>query len=104
VITDKVFNQLKAIQNNLTENEFAKSYLGTSRSYLCNRRNKNKDVSNDVALNLYCVLIKKANQWKVSASRESVIQYRLRWDQLSDHYLSLAGELAEIILKRAEHN
>jgi len=104
VITDKVFNQLKAIQNNLTENEFAKSYLGTSRSYLCNRRNKNKDVSNDVALNLYCVLIKKANQWKVSASRESVIQYRLRWDQLSDHYLSLAGEVAEIILKRAEHN
>lgn len=104
MITDKVFNQLKAIQNNLTENEFAKSYLGTSRSYLCNRRNKNKDVSNDVALNLYCVLIKKANQWKVSASRESVIQYRLRWDQLSDHYLSLAGELAEIILKRAEHN
>tara|TARA_B110000027_G_scaffold7624_1_gene6846 strand:- start:59 stop:373 length:315 start_codon:yes stop_codon:yes gene_type:complete len=104
VITDKVFNQLKAIQTNLTENEFAKSYLGTSRSYLCNRRNKNKDVSNDVALNLYCVLIKKANQWKVSASRESVIQYRLRWDQLSDHYLSLAGELAEIILKRAEHN
>ena len=69
MITDKVFNQLKAIQTNLTENEFAKSYLGTSRSYLCNRRNKNKDVSNDVALNLYCVLIKKANQWKVSASR-----------------------------------
>ncbi|CAI8307897.1 MAG: Uncharacterised protein [Porticoccaceae bacterium UBA1117] len=104
MITDKVFNQLKAIQTNLTENEFAKSYLCTSRSYLCNRRNNNKDVSNDVALNLYCVLIKKANQWKVSASRESVIQYRLRWDQLSDHYLSLAGELAEIILKRAEHN
>lgn len=104
MITDKVFNQLKANHKNLTENEFAKSYLGTSRSYLCNRRNKNKDVSNDVALNLYCVLIQKANQWKVSASRESVIQYRLRWDQLSDHYLSLAGELAEIILKRAEHN
>tara|TARA_B110000908_G_C10256797_1_gene456139 strand:+ start:312 stop:626 length:315 start_codon:yes stop_codon:yes gene_type:complete len=104
VITDKVFNQLKANHKNLTENEFAKSYLGTSRSYLCNRRNKNKDVSNDVALNLYCVLIKKANQWKVSASRESVIQCRLRWDQLRDHYLSLAGELAEIILKRAEHN
>tara|TARA_Y100000385_G_scaffold269927_1_gene308476 strand:+ start:420 stop:734 length:315 start_codon:yes stop_codon:yes gene_type:complete len=104
VITDEVFNQLKANHKNLTENEFTKSYLGTSRSYLCNRRNKNKDVSNDVALNLYCVLIKKANQWKVSASRESVIQYRLRWDQLSDHYLLLAGELAEIILKRAEHN
>jgi hypothetical protein len=104
VITDKVFNQLKANHKNLIENEFAKSYLGTSRSYLCNRRNKNKDVSNDVALNLYCVLIKKANQWKVSASRESVIQYRLRWDQLSDHYLSLAGDVAEIILKREEHN
>lgn len=104
MITDEVFNQLKANHKNLTENEFTKSYLGTSRSYLCNRRNKNKDVSNDVALNLYCVLIKKANQWKVSASRESVIQYRLRWDQLSDHYLLLAGELAEIILKRAEHN
>ena len=104
MITDEVFNQLKANHKNLTENEFAKSYLGTSRSYLCNRRNKNKEVSNDVALNLYCVLIKKANQWKVSAGRESVIQYRLRWDQLSDHYLSLAGELAEIILKRAEHN
>ena len=72
MITDEVFNQLKAIQNNLTENEFAKSYLGTSRSYLCNRRNKNKDVSNDVALNLYCVLIKKANQWKVSASRSKI--------------------------------
>ena len=104
MITDEVFNQLKANHKNLTENEFTKSYLGTSRSYLCNRRNKNKDVSNDVALNLYCALINKANQWKVSASRESVIQYRLRWDQLSDHYLLLAGELAVIILKRAEHN
>jgi hypothetical protein len=34
VITDEVFNQLKANHKNLTENEFAKSYLGTSRSYL----------------------------------------------------------------------
>ena len=33
MITDKVFNQLKAIQNILTENEFAKSYLGV---FLCN--------------------------------------------------------------------
>ena len=100
MITDEVFNQLKANHKNLTENEFAKSYLGTSRSYLCNRRNKNKDVSNDVALNLYCALIKKSNQWKVSGSRESVIHYRLRWDQLSDHYLSLAGDVAE----RTIHN
>lgn len=104
MITDEVFNQLKAIHKNLTENEFAKSYFCTSRSYLCNRRNKSKDVSNDVALNLYCALIKKSNQWKVSASREPVIQYRLRWDQLSDHYLSLASDVAEIILKRAENN
>ena len=53
MITDEIFAQLKTVDRKLTENKFTTKYLKTSRSYLCNRRNKGTDVSNDVLLNLY---------------------------------------------------
>ena len=102
MITDEIFTQLRTIHKNLTENEFAKTYLGTSRSYLCNRRSNGKDVSNDVALALYATLTTKAQQWRASAQLESDIRYRKRWEQLSELYFSLAEGLSEVILKRAE--
>ena len=34
MITDEIFTQLRTIHKDLTENEFAKTYLRTSRSYL----------------------------------------------------------------------
>ena len=57
MITNQIFEQLKTVDTHLTENEFTTKYLKTSRSYLCNRRNKHRDVSNDVLLNLYSLLI-----------------------------------------------
>jgi hypothetical protein len=104
MITDEIFTQLRIIHKDLTENEFAKTYLGTSRSYLCNRRNNGKDVSNDVALTLYATLTSKARQWRASAKLESDIRYHKRWGQLSELYFSLADRLSEMILTRAKNN
>ena len=68
MIIDEVFSHLKAIHKRLTGNEVSKSYLLRFRGYLCSRRNRNKDFSNNVALNLYGARSKKTKQWKVLAS------------------------------------
>ena len=71
MITDEIFAQLKTVDRKLTENEFTTKYLKTSRSYLCNRRNKGTDVSNDVLLNLYGELAGIGSVWRSAAATES---------------------------------
>ena len=68
LITDEIFAQLKTVDKKLTENEFTTKYLKTSRSYLCNRRNKGRDVSNDVLLNLYGELEGIGSVWRTAAA------------------------------------
>ena len=101
LITDEIFAQLKTIDRKLTENEFTTKYLKTSRSYLCNRRNKGRDVSNDVLLNLYGELEGIGSVWRSAAATESNQRLQSRWRQMAEFHLALAGDVADKLLERA---
>ena len=101
LITDEIFAQLKTVDRKLTENEFTTKYLKTSRSYLCNRRNKGRDVSNDVLLNLYGELEGIGTVWRSAAATESNQRLQSRWKQMAEFHLALAGDVAEKLLERA---
>lgn len=101
LITDEIFAQLKTVDKKLTENEFTTQYLKTSRSYLCNRRNKGRDVSNDVMLNLYGELAGIGNVWRSAAATESNHRLQVRWQQMAQFHLLLAGDVLNRLLKRA---
>ena len=101
LITDEIFAQLKTVDRKLTENEFTTKYLKTSRSYLCNRRNKGRDVSNDVLLNLYGELEGIGSVWRSAAATESNQRLQSRWEQMAEFHLALAGNVAEKLLERA---
>ena len=101
MITDEIFAQLKTVDSKLTENEFSTKYLKTSRSYLCNRRNKGRDVSNDVLLNLYGELVGVGCVWRMAATTESNQSLQRRWQQMSEFHLALAGDLVDRLLERA---
>ncbi|WP_370552011.1 DUF6626 family protein [Haliea sp. E1-2-M8] len=103
MITDDIFTTLKAVDRNLTENEFTTKYLRTSRSYLCNRRNRKRDVSNDVLLNLYSELNGAGTIWQHAASNELDERRRTRWQQMADVHLSLANEVVTKLLERANN-
>ena len=101
LITDEIFAQLKTVDRKLTENEFTTKYLKTSRSYLCNRRNKGRDVSNDVLLNLYGELEGIGSVWRSAAATESNQRLQSRWQQMAEFHLALAGDVADKLLERA---
>ena len=101
MITDEIFAQLKTVDRKLTENEFTTKYLKTSRSYLCNKRNKGRDVSNDVLLNLYGELEGIGSVWGSAAATESNQRLQSRWEQMAEFHLALAGDVADKLLERA---
>ena len=101
LITDEIFAQLKTVDRKLTENEFTTKYLKTSRSYLCNRRNKGRDVSNDVLLNLYGELEGIGSVWRTAASTESNQGLQSRWQHMAEFHLALANEVLRSLLERA---
>lgn len=101
MITDDIFYQLKSLDCDLTENEFTTRYLKTSRSYLCNRRNKRKDVSNDVLLNLYGELSGLGSTWQAMAADEQHERARFRWQRMADVHSELANEVIGKIVERA---
>ena len=102
VITDEIYEQLKTVYRQLTENEFTTKYLKTSRSYLCNRRNKQRDVSNDVLLNLYSELHGIGSTWYNAAQREVDTKRQTRWQQMGEFHLSLANQVIDSLLARAK--
>ena len=101
MITDEIFAQLKTVDRKLTENEFTTKYLKTSRSYLCNRRNKGRDVSNDVLLNLYGELAGIGSVWRSAAATESNQRLKSRWQQMAEFYFHLAELVNDKLLRRA---
>ena len=103
MITDDIFTTLKTVDRNLTENEFTTKYLRTSRSYLCNRRNKKRDVSNDVLLNLYSELNGAGTIWQEAAATEQNERRRSRWQQMADVHLGLADEVVRRLIERASN-
>jgi hypothetical protein len=102
MITDEIFHQLKSLDRDLTENQFATRYLKTSRSYLCNRRNKRRDVSNDVLLNLYTELSGLGVVWQTMAAEERNDRARSRWQRMADLHAGLADEVVNKLLERAK--
>ena len=102
MITNEIFEQLKTVDRHLTENEFTTKYLKTSRSYLCNRRNKQRDVSNDVLLNLYSELHGIADSWKHVAENETDANRRTRWTELGEFHFCLANKVINSLLERAK--
>ena len=102
MITNEIFEQLKTVDRNLTENEFTTKYLKTSRSYLCNRRNKQRDVSNDVLLNLYSELDGIAHIWDQAATSEPDSKKRLKWKEMGEFHFKLADKVVDSILERAK--
>ena len=102
LITDEIFVQLKTVDRKLTENEFTTKYLKTSRSYLCNRRNKGRDVSNDVLLNLYGELAGIGSVWRSAAATESNQRLQSRWQQMAEFHMALAGDVVHRLLERAK--
>ena len=101
LITDEIFAQLKTVDRKLTENEFTTKYLKTSRSYLCNRRNKGRDVSNDVLLNLYGELEGIGGVWRTAAATESNQGLQSRWQHMAEFHLALANDVLRSLLERA---
>ena len=53
MLVDEIYHSLRTVDPDLSISRFCVEYLDTSRSYLFNRRNKDKDVSAEVLLNLY---------------------------------------------------
>ena len=102
MITDEIFAQLKTVDRKLTENEFTTKYLKTSRSYLCNRRNKGRDVSNDVLLNLYGELEGIGSVWRSAAATESNQRLQSRWQRMAEFHMALAGDVVHRLLERAK--
>lgn len=102
LITDEIFAQLKTVDRKLTENEFTTKYLKTSRSYLCNRRNKGTDVSNDVLLNLYGELAGIGSVWRSAAATEPNQRLQSRWQHIAEFHLALAGDVVHRLLERAK--
>lgn len=102
MITNQIFEQLKTVDRHLTENEFTTKYLKTSRSYLCNRRNKRRDVSNDVLLNLYSELHGIANSWEQVAKTEVDIKRKIRWKEMGEFHFCLAKKVVDSLLERAK--
>lgn len=102
MITNEIFEQLKTVDRHLTENEFTTKYLKTSRSYLCNRRNKQRDVSNDVLLNLYSELHGIADGWEQVAKTEVDDKRRVRWEEMGSFHFSLAKKVVDSLLERAK--
>lgn len=101
LITDEIFVQLKSVDRSLTENKFNTRYLRTSRSYLSNRRNKNRDVSNDVLLNLYAELSGVSALWHLAAANEANKARKDRWEQMADFHSGLADQVVRKLLERA---
>lgn len=102
MITDEIFEQLKTVDKDLTENEFTTKYLRTSRSYLCNRRCKRRDVSNDVLLNLYAELAGTGEVWRSAAATERDEFRRMRWQHMAEFHTQLAQQVASKLLERAK--
>lgn len=102
MITDEIFAQLKTVDTDLTENEFTTKYLRTSRSYLCNRRCRKKDVSNDVLLNLYGELAGTGEVWRRAAADERDEFRRVRWQHMAEFHTQLAQQVATKLLERAQ--
>ena len=53
MLVDEIYHSLRTVDPKLSISRFCVEYLDTSRSYLFSRRNKDKDVSAEVLLNLY---------------------------------------------------
>lgn len=102
MITNEIFEQLKTVDRQLTENDFTTKYLKTSRSYLCNRRNKQRDVSNDVLLNLYSELHGIADAWEQAATSEIDNKRKLRWREMGAFHFGLANKVVDSLLDRAK--
>ena len=102
MITDEIFAQQKTVERKLTENEFTTKYLKTSLSYLGNRGNKGRDVSNDVLLNLYGELAGIGSVWRSAAATESNQRLQSRWQQMAEFHMALAGDVVHRLLERAK--
>ena len=101
LITDEIFVQMKSVNRSLTENEFNTRYLRSSRSYLSNRRNKKRDVSNDVLLNLYAELSGVGALWYLAAANEADKTRKDRWKQMAEFHSDLADQVVRKLLERA---
>ena len=99
--TDDIYQALRQHEQNLSENEFTTKYLKTSRSYLCNRRNKRRDVSSDVLLNLYSELYGIGSTWERMATSERNSKTRERWQHKAAAYAHLADQVIAKLLERA---
>jgi len=99
--TDDIYQALREYDNNLSENQFTTNYLKTSRSYLCNRRNRHRDVSAEVLLNLYAELSGIGSTWQTMATRESNKNTQLRWQQKAQVYTELAHQVVDKLLESA---
>ena len=101
MITDEIFQNLRTLDQNLTENQFTTRYLKTSRSYLCNRRNRQRDVSNDVLLSLYAELSGIGSTWQQMADTEDNDRTRDRWKQNAQAYTHMAEQVLHQIADRS---
>ncbi|WP_370551964.1 DUF6626 family protein [Haliea sp. E1-2-M8] len=101
MITDDIFEELRKVHTSLTENEFTTRYLKASRSYLCNRRNQKRDVSNNVLLNLYAELKGQGSVWHKAVAGEQDERRRMRWQQMAELHTELAQRVANRVLERA---
>lgn len=99
--TDDIYHALRQYEHDLSENEFTTKYLKTSRSYLCNRRNKQRDVSADVLLNLYSELSGIGATWQNMAVTDSNARTRDRWQHKAQLYTNLADQVIVKLLERA---
>ncbi len=90
MITDDIFNELRTIERTLTENQFTTKYLRTSRSYLSNRRNVKRDVSDSVLIRLCIELANAASKWEQASVYALQQEQTHKCTELSEFYKSLS--------------
>tara|TARA_R100001377_G_scaffold50843_2_gene29652 strand:+ start:7774 stop:8088 length:315 start_codon:yes stop_codon:yes gene_type:complete len=63
VVVDKIYEQLRDIDNRLSKSKFSREYLGKDRNYWFVCRYNNTDISNNALLSLYGNLRRYSSIW-----------------------------------------
>ena len=96
MLVDEIYHSLRTVDPELSISRFCVEYLDTSRSYLFNRRNKGKDVSAEVLLNLYRNLRRtSATFLQLANDNNRTAQWTNNWQRLSIFHEELASSVMQ---------
>ena len=104
MLVDEIYQSLRTVDPELSISRFCVEYLDTSRSYLFNRRNKDKDVSAEVLLNLYGNLRRSSATFSsLAEDTNRPTHWIANWQRQAMLYDSLADAVMTDLTTRTIH-